>query len=128
PEGDCVVRAIAIATEKPYAEVRKALLARVARYARQYPRSRHADAIKRSKKGGYNEQPVFCGYLKSLGWQHIKPKEDAYLRADMLPGGRLVGLVSRHAVAVIDGVIHDNWDSGGRSGRVRVESYWRAAS
>jgi len=127
-EGDCVVRAITIATEKPYAEVREALFARAARYAKQYPRSRHADAIKRSKKGGYNVEPVFRGYLKSLGWQYTEPKEHVYLRADMLPPGRLVVLVSRHAVAVVDGVIHDNWDCGGRSGRVRVEGYWRAAS
>jgi hypothetical protein len=127
-EGDCVIRAISVATEKPYSEVREALLASAARYAKRYPRSTEAEFIKRSRKGGYNVHGAYRGYLKSLGWQYTEPKETVYLRADMLPRGRLVVLVSRHAVAVIDGVIHDNWDSGGRSGRVRVKGYWGAAS
>jgi hypothetical protein len=128
PEGDCVIRAIAVATEKPYAEVREALKEQAAAYAKRYPRAREADRIKRKKNGGYNAPAAVVGYLKSLSWDYTEPKEPTYLRADMLPMGRLVVLVNRHAVAVIDGVIHDTGDCGGRSGKVRVEGYWSQAA
>jgi hypothetical protein len=127
PEGDCVIRAIAIATEKPYAEVRGALQARAARYVKRYPASGRADDIKRSRKGGYNHGHIFGGYLKSIGWQYTRPRERVYLRADMLPRGRLVVLVYRHAVAVIDGVIHDIGNPSG-AGKVEVEGYWSKAA
>jgi len=125
PEGDCVVRAIAVATERPYAEVREALKKEAAAYAKRYPRAHEAHRIKRGRKGGYNAKGAYAGYLKSLGWEYTKPKEPTYLRADMLPMGRLVVLISRHAVAVIDGVIYDTGDCGG-AGKVRVEGYWSA--
>jgi hypothetical protein len=126
-EGDCVIRAIAVATEKPYTEVREALQARAARYAGRYPNSWRAGLIKRSKKGGYNHDRVFGGYLKSIGWVYTKPKEPIYLRADMLPLGRLVVLIRHHAVAVIDRVIHDMWDSAD-GGKRTVEGYWSQAA
>src|SRR5262249_22305824 len=67
-------------------------------------------------------------YLESLGWKFTSTKDQKVrLRADELPLGRLVVQISRHLVAVIDGVIHDTYDSGGE-GRVRVKGYWRAAS
>jgi len=125
PEGDCVIRAIAVAAKKPYAEVREALKQEAATYAKRYPRAYDARWIKRSRKGGYNAKGAVVGYLKSLGWEYTEPKEPTYLRADMLPLGRLVVLVNRHAVAVIDGVIHDTADSGG-AGKIRVEGYWTA--
>ena len=125
PEGDCVIRAIAVATEKPYVEVREALKKEASAYAKRYPRAHDGRSIKRSRNGGYNAKGAYVGYLKSLGWEYTEPK-DTYLRADMLPPGRLVVLVNRHAVAVIDGIIHDSYDSGGRSGKVRVEGYWTA--
>jgi hypothetical protein len=127
PQGDCVVRAISVATERPYAEVREALKATAVRYARRYPESYAAEEIRRSRNGAYNHLPAYRGYLRSLGWKYTVPKERIYLRADMLPPGRLVVLVNCHAVAVIDGVIYDTFDCG-KGGRKQVEGFWSAPS
>jgi hypothetical protein len=51
---------------------------------------------------------------------------NVHLRADELPSGRLVCLVSRHAVAVIDGVIRDTHDAT-RGGSRCVYGYYRLA-
>jgi hypothetical protein len=80
--GDCVVRAIAIATEKPYDEVHKAL----------------------------GKPRLYHPYLTSLGWGHIPiAGRKIRLSPESLPPGRLVVEISRHLVAVIDGVIHDTY-------------------
>ena len=47
-----------------------------------------------------------------------------HLRADELPTGRLIVSVSRHVVAVIDGVIHDTHDPS-RDGTRCVYGYWK---
>lgn len=44
-----------------------------------------------------------------------------HLRADELPSGRLVVSISKHEVAVIDGVIHDTYNPSDR-GRV-IDGY-----
>ena len=54
--------------------------------------------------------------MESLGWQwtptmRIGSGCKVHLRADELPAGRLVVSVSRHVVAVVDGVVHDTHDS-----------------
>jgi hypothetical protein len=49
------------------------------------------------------------------------------LRADELPPGRLIVLVHRHLVAVIDGVIHDTYNSGGKGHRP-VRGYYAVRS
>lgn len=46
-----------------------------------------------------------------------------HLRDGELPMGRLIVNVSRHTVAVIDGVIHDNHDPQ-RDGMRCVYGYW----
>lgn len=122
PEGDCVIRAIAVATQGGYIEVRTALETRAANYAKRYSNER-AVGIKRSKNGGYNHRHIYSGYLKSIGWQYTRLKGRTLLRAGSLPMGRLVVLVHGHALALIDGVIRDTYDSG-RGGKVRVQGYW----
>ena len=46
-----------------------------------------------------------------------------HLRADELPAGRIIASLSRHVVAVIDGVIHDIYDPS-RDGTRCVYGYW----
>jgi hypothetical protein len=46
-----------------------------------------------------------------------------YLRAGALPMGRLIVHLDCHFVALIDGVIHDTFDSGG-AGKRPVDGYW----
>lgn len=129
PKADCVARAITIATGKPYAEVFEALNAGAADYAKRWPRSKTARWIKKSRSGGDPDHVCFdavsARYLRSIGWQYTRLRERVFLRSDQLPRGRLVVMINRHAVAVIDGVIHDTHDSGG-AGRRPVKGYYRA--
>ena len=106
--GDCVCRAIAIATGKPYREVYEALNA-VAKSMRQTKRVRGASA-----RNGV-ARPVYESYLKSIGWKFVPTMRigsgcKVHLHDGELPGGRIICRLSRHLCAVIDGVIHDTHD------------------
>ncbi len=46
-----------------------------------------------------------------------------HLRDGELPMGRIIARVSRHYVAVIDGVLHDTYDAS-RGGTRCVYGYW----
>jgi hypothetical protein len=131
--GDCVARAIAIAAEKDYREVHDALVVRNIEYAKR-DNSAYGKRIRR--RGGVNafdadhgcSDKAYGPYLESLGWKFTSTKgQRIKLRADELPPGRLIVRVSRHLVAVIDGVIRDTHDSGG-AGRRPVTGYWTAAT
>jgi hypothetical protein len=127
PEGDCVARAIAIATSKPYAEVFEALKGAHARYVKRLrPGSEaHGHEERRRTEPIHNgcSEKVSGPYLRSLGWQYTRVRERVYFRAGALPSGRLIVDLNRHYVALIDGVIHDTYDSGGH-GRRPVDGYW----
>lgn len=109
--GDCVVRAVAIATEQPYAQVYEAL-ANVNAGAR----SRSRIAGKRSARSGVLVGTAgFKRYMQSLGWvwtptMRIGSGCTVHLTDGELPAGRLIVSVSKHYTAVIDGVIHDTHD------------------
>jgi hypothetical protein len=96
---------------------------------RRWPQSKAAGWIKKSRgeekdaHGRYDA--VSSRYLKSIGWKYTRTKGRLFLRADQLPRGRLVVHVHQHFVAVIDGVIHDSYDSGG-AGKRPVLGYWSA--
>lgn len=118
---DCVCRAIAIATEQDYQTVYDALnlLAMSERLRGNKSRS-HAN------KGV--EKSTIKKYMKSIGWtwtatMGVGTGCRVHLRKDELPTGRLVVSVSRHLVAVIDGVIYDNHDPS-RGGTRCVYGYW----
>jgi hypothetical protein len=131
--GDCVARAIAIATQKPYREVHDALIVANVRYIAvseeawaNHARRRGGIRLFHADHGAYSE--AFGPYLKTLGWKHTSTKElprgkGVHLRADELPSGRLIVELPRHLVAVIDGVIHDTHDCSDE-GRCRVQGYW----
>ena len=119
---DCVVRAIAIATEQPYQSV--------------YDAINDAAKTERPRRGGKRSNartgvkiPTIRRYLASVGWKWhptigIGTGCRVHLRASELPSGRLIVSVSRHVVAVIDGVIHDTHDPS-RQGTRCVYGYWR---
>lgn len=133
--GDCVARAIAIATQKPYREVHDALIVGKVHHA-QVDSSSYGKWVRR--RGGVRRfdadhgcaHEVYGPYREALGWKYtVTPSRGAgkvHLRADQLPPGRLVVSISGHLVAVIDHVIRDTYDCGGE-GRVHVKGYWRAA-
>ena len=97
--GDCVMRAISIATERPYNTVFNELM-----------------DLAREMKCLPNDRKVFMPYLKNwLGWKwqptmSIGSGCKVHLKTSELPGGRIICRVSKHLVAVIDGVIHDTYN------------------
>jgi hypothetical protein len=122
--GDCVVRAIAIATGRDYQEIYERVNA-AAVHERTGTRKRgKSDA----RTGVYRTS--IKRVMKSLGWiwtptMQIGSGCTVHLRADELPAGRLVVSVSKHLTAVIDGVIHDTHDCSRRGTRC-VYGYWQA--
>jgi hypothetical protein len=112
--GDCVTRAIAIATGKPYQEVYDALN-QLAQAERLGKRKRKCSS---SRTGVF--RATYQRYLESLGWRwtctmSIGSGCQVHLRASELPAGPLLVKVSRHLTAVIDGVLYDthNCSRGG---------------
>jgi hypothetical protein len=117
---DCVCRAIAIATGEPYARVYDEINREA---QRERPR-----AGKRSGARTGVAKPTIRRYLAALGWAWVPTMAigsgcTVHLRAGELPGGRLIVAVSRHLVAVIDGVAHDTHDPS-REGSRCVYGYY----
>lgn len=127
--GDCVVRSIAIATEKPYSEVYDVLFAANKHYAANH-HSKLANSIghKSGSPRNGNNRKVFSEYLKSLGWKWIPTMKigsgcTVHLRDADLPTGRIIALVSKHLTCVIDHQIRDTHDPS-RDGTRCVYGYF----
>jgi hypothetical protein len=121
--GDCVVRAIAIATGRPYREVYDGInqLASLER------RGRRKRGVSNARTAVY--KATIVRFMREMGWEWtptmgIGTGCRVHLRADELPEGRLLASLSRHTVAVIDGVIHDTHDCS-RDGTRCVYGYWQ---
>src|SRR5262249_31534865 len=94
------------ATGKPYQEVYDELNALA---AKERPSKRRPK--KSSARTGVHI-PTCRAYLASLGWEWVPTMRvgsgcTVHLVAAELPPGRLLVSVSKHLVAVIDGVVHD---------------------
>ncbi len=104
--GDCVVRAIAIATGLPYQHVYD--LANEFSKRERLTKKRRKRSSARTGVG----IPTSRRIMEHLGWEWVPTMMigqgcKVHLRSDELPRGRLVVQVTHHFVAVIDGVIHD---------------------
>jgi hypothetical protein len=120
---DCVTRAVAIATEKPYQEVYDALHGLMRERRIKYPKHKG----NQSPRAGTSKKTT-REFLTRLGWvwhptMKIGSGCKVHLRADELPKGRVIVSVSKHLVAVIDGVINDTFDPS-RDGTRCVYGYW----
>lgn len=99
--GDCVARAIAIATQTPYLDVIALINAR---------------AGKAIAQKGVPKSLTRRILLEDFGWQWTPTMAIGqgcvvHLRQNEVPmAGRLVVSVTRHVTAVIDGVVHDTHD------------------
>lgn len=119
--GDCVCRAIAIATEKPYQEVYDLI--------NEFAKSERKTKLKgksSARTGVYKD--TIRKVMAHLGWRWVNTMTigsgcKVHLRDGELPMGRLVVSVSKHEVAVIDGVIHDLSDCS-RDGNRCVYGYY----
>lgn len=120
--GDCVCRAISIATGHDYGITYRNLNA-LARTERTGKRKRGKSSARTGVyKGTINR------YMRLIGWtwhptMHIGSGCTVHLAIGELPMGRLVVQVSKHLTAVIDGVIHDTHDPG-RDGTRCAYGYW----
>ena len=116
--GDCVCRAIAIAADLPYQDV--------------YDRLAEGNASQKKRRSARNGISVkhkwFKNYMRELGFRWTPTMQigsgcQVHLKAEELPGGRIICNVSKHVCAVIEGTIHDTHDPS-RDGSRCVYGYW----
>jgi hypothetical protein len=119
---DCVCRAFAIATNRPYQEIYDLIneLAKSERLTKRKPKRSSA------RTGVYKQ--TTRNLAKELGFRWVPTMAigqgcKVHLRPEELPTGTLVVSVSKHVVAVIDGQIHDTHDPS-REGTRCVYGYW----
>lgn len=104
--GDCVIRAIAIGTGKPYIDVWRNLFSTALEIG-MFP----------------NTDDVCATFLESNQWKRERVGGKNTFRLSELPkSGTYICHVRKHWVAVIDGILYDTWDSRsnshGKSNRV----------
>jgi hypothetical protein len=126
--GDCVCRAICIATGKPYQEVYDALANGNA--TQRKGKREGSKAGKRTASRGINtKRKWFADYMDLLGFTWtptmlIGQGCKVHLLADELPKGKLIVNVSKHFTCVIDGIINDTYDCS-REGTRCVYGYYK---
>jgi hypothetical protein len=126
-KGDCVTRAVAIASGLDYQKVWDDFTAMNAK-TRQTKRTAKR-ARDNADSGVYTNRKAFKDYMIALGFAWVPTMTigsgcTVHLRKGELPEkGRLVVNVSRHSLAVIDGVVHDIYDPC-RDGTRCVYGYW----
>jgi hypothetical protein len=107
PAGDCVCRAVAIVTERPYREVYRL----INQLARDFPRLHDGHSTARNGVS----TPLLRHLMKQLGltWTPTMRFGQGWrvrLYAEELPTGRLIVRLNTHVAAVLDGVLHDTED------------------
>tara|TARA_R110000822_G_scaffold307723_1_gene435049 strand:+ start:4834 stop:5271 length:438 start_codon:yes stop_codon:yes gene_type:complete len=124
--GDCVCRAIAIASGKSYQEIYDRL---AEGNATQRKTKRMGKQSRSARNGILTKRKWFKDYMKELGFEWTATMQigsgcKVHLRSDELPKGRLVCSLSAHYVSVIDGIINDTHDPS-RDGTRCVYGYWK---
>lgn len=109
--GDCVVRAIAITTGRPYKTIYAMLAEGNANERNMEGRIQGRTA----RNGIHTKRKWFKDLMARLGFKWtptmgIGTGCKVHLHDGELPMGRLVVAVSKHYTAVLDGVIHDTHD------------------
>jgi len=120
--GDCACRSIAIATQRPYREIYDLII--------EAAKSERASKRRRTKS--HPRTGVWTVTMKrvmsELGFEWVPTMSigsgcTVHLRADELPSGPVIARVSKHYVAVVDGVIRDTYDPS-REGTRCVYGYF----
>tara|TARA_B100000131_G_scaffold322233_1_gene375506 strand:+ start:1621 stop:2073 length:453 start_codon:yes stop_codon:yes gene_type:complete len=127
--GDCVARAVAIASGLPYKEVYDRLAeGNATQRVSKRTRGLKKNGVKTASHGINVTRKWFKDYMKELGFEWVPTMQigsgcKVHLDEDELPKGRLVCSVSRHSTAVIDGVLNDTYDCS-RMGTRCVYGYY----
>lgn len=106
--GDCVTRAIAIVTGKPYIEVYNTLN----ELAKPFNEKHYKTVRGKSNARTGMHRRVYHKYLLSIGMKWTACSGigigcKVHLRKEELPAGIIIARLSKHLCAVIDGVIND---------------------
>lgn len=126
---DCVTRAIAIVTGTPYREVydRINALAKDERHRRGKIGLLAATGRGSTARGGVLKQTTRRAMEEfGLAWtptMRVGQGCTVHLVAEELPEGRIICNVSKHVVAVIDGVIHDTHNPSDRGATMYPPNY-----
>ena len=120
---DCVVRAISIVANRPYALV----YSEINDYAKSERRGSRKRGISSARLGVYKD--TIRKYLADLGFKWTPTMQigsgcKVHLRKGELPQGELIVSLSKHLTAVINGIIHDTHDPS-RGGTRCVYGYWK---
>lgn len=110
---DCVARAVAIASGRPYAEIYDRLAKETGNQRRSKRTGKRSEAS--AARGINTNRKWFDDYMAELGFKwtptmFVGQGCKVHLAKGELPMGRLVVSVSKHMVAVIDGVVRDTHD------------------
>ena len=110
--GDCVTRAIAIATQRDYKEVYD----RLNEMAKKESLKHHRGHKRSNSRNGVFKE-TWKRYLKEIGWVHHKTCEIGsrsdkvkFVDGSLPEEGRLIVQLSRHLTCLVDGVINDTYD------------------
>lgn len=123
--GDCVTRAISIATGLPYLQV-SGLIEQTA--AKERPKVGRYGMAERSNPRTGVWKKTYDKVLAELGFTWVPCMSigsgcRVHLRAAQLPKGRVIVRLSKHVAAVIDGVLNDTYDCS-RGGTRCVYGYY----
>jgi hypothetical protein len=129
--GDCVCRAIAIASGRPYREVYDVLAHGNATQKKTKRMAKTGKGVRTARVGIYVRRKWFKDYMDQLGFEwvscmgfnEIDGKKvgtgcQVHLDEKELPSGRIIVSLSKHMSAVIDGVIHDTYDPNDRGATI----------
>ena len=129
--GDCVTRAIAIVTDRPYSEIYQELSDEIRAWLGG--RTSKAKRHRLKKRSPYSPRngvpnPVVKRYLDRLGFEWtptmgIGTGCTVHLKDNELPEGRLVVRLTGHICAVMDRVVYDTYDPSRNDTRC-VYGYW----
>ena len=115
--GDCVTRAISIATGRDYKEVYDRLKEMAKRESVKHHRGHKQSSV---RDGVFRE--TWKRYLKEIGWVHhstcefgsmenkVKFTQDAIDDGQLPSKGNVIIQLSKHLTCLVDGVINDTYD------------------
>lgn len=121
--GDCVCRAIAIATDSDYMEIYK----KINEYAKSEHITKRKRKISSARDGVY--RVAYDKLLREMGWRFVPLMSigsgcQFHLRAKEIPmNDKIICRLSKHLTCVINGVINDTYDCS-REGNRCVYGYY----
>lgn len=122
---DCCCRAISIATGLPYKDVYNL----INEFGKKERKGKHMSSQSHARTGVYTA--TMRKIMEHLGWKWtptmlIGQGCKVHLNENELPKGHIICNVSKHYAAVIDGELHDTYDST-RDGSRCVYGYFSKA-